>query len=325
MDTGNAAREALENSDLAASYTLTETVLYAGLASTIYLSTQRESGLKIGLKVILKSTMDSEELRRARLEIDLHSAVPTHPNILQLLAALETNDAFLLATPYTPKGDLWQITQFGTTYCETEVRNCAAQMYTALNYIHSECDILHGDIKPHNFLLFLVDTRHVVQLCDFGLADRPATPGGLFPWTGLRGTSGWFSPELIRGEQHGFLIDVFGVGLILFRMLGGYAPFDPPCNFEPVEFDRMYWVHVSLACQNFLQQVLAFEPEQRSTAADARAHEWLSGPPPPEPTTQQLDELCRCGPKPCSTFLFWPAEEEVPPQIRQWSYVEATS
>lgn len=305
-------REALLSSTFAKKFTLQEPVIYSGLASTIYLGSEVGSGLRCGLKVMLKSKMDSEEeKRRACAEIALHSKIPDHPNIVRLLASEETLDAFVLATPYAPQGDLWSLTSFGTTYCEREVRNCAAQMVAALHHIHSVCDTVHGDIKPHNFLLFKVDTRHIVQLCDFGLAVQPENIGGTIKYQGLRGTSGWFAPELIQGLDHGFPADLFGTGLILFRMLAGYAPFDPPTNFQPVEYEESYWCHITQSCKQFLSQLLAIDASARCTTSEARQHAWLNEEPV-EPSSAALLELCKYGPPPCSEVHFWPVAEPIP-------------
>mmetsp|Transcript_119979 Transcript_119979/g.373670 ORF Transcript_119979/g.373670 Transcript_119979/m.373670 type:complete len:344 (-) Transcript_119979:12-1043(-) len=306
---------------LAQSYALTQQVIYRGLASAIFLAVERGSLLQVGVKVIMKAGLDTEqELAQALSEMKLHAAIPPHPNIIRLLAAEETPKAIILVTPYTPHGDLWQLICFGKTYCETEVRNCAGQIFAALGHLHAACGLIHGDIKPQNFLLFQVDGRHSVQLCDMGLAERPDHPGGTVAFHGLRGTSGWFSPEMLANQDYGQAIDLFSVGLILFRMLGGYAPFDPPSRFtEPAEFDDRYWCHVTPACRRLLAQLLCFEPAERRTAPDVCRHEWFAEPTLAEPTEEQLAALRRFGPPPDTTTLFWPPVK-VPGQERSRSY-----
>eukprot|EP00928_Gymnodinium_smaydae_P068259 TRINITY_DN5133_c0_g3_i1.p2 TRINITY_DN5133_c0_g3~~TRINITY_DN5133_c0_g3_i1.p2 ORF type:complete len:315 (-),score=81.82 TRINITY_DN5133_c0_g3_i1:59-1003(-) len=298
-------REALAKSDLASKYEVAEEVLYSGLNSAIFLGTP-QGGLRVGIKVYLKRKLDGpSELKRAIHEIELHRSVPPHPNVVRLVDAEVSNDAILLATPYTPCGDLWALTRFGTTFCEREVRNCSAQMLEALHHIHAGCDMVHMDIKPHNFLLYGAnDGSHVLQLCDFGLAEQP---GSAVPFCGLRGTSGWFAPEVIQGMDHDFAVDLFGVGLILFRMLAGYAPFDPPTNFEAVEFEERYWCHISAPCRDFILRLLSISAQERGTAAEALAHPWIADGPPPEPSDEQLAELSKFGPPPCTDVRFWPA------------------
>jgi len=184
----NCEKEALLMSGkIASMYAITEKVIYSGLASKIYLGVDRSSGLQAGIKVMLKRNMGSEEeRRRALVEIELHSNVPAHPNVVRLLAAQETPDAFILATTYCPQGDLWALTKFGKTYCEAQVRHCAAQMFAGLHHIHQLCNIVHGDIKPHNFLLFDVKAWWRHSLC------RPPRNERLVRARNCMGTRSWF-------------------------------------------------------------------------------------------------------------------------------------
>mmetsp|Transcript_59619 Transcript_59619/g.167951 ORF Transcript_59619/g.167951 Transcript_59619/m.167951 type:complete len:345 (+) Transcript_59619:74-1108(+) len=299
--------EAWERSSIANDYSRTEQVVYRGLGSTIFLGVFGTTSSAVAIKILMKSNFDSDaELKAATNEVAIHAVIPPHPNVIRLLAAEETPVAFLLVMPYAPCGDLWELTKFGHTYCEAEVRNCAAQMLHALHHIHTTCSLVHGDIKPHNFLLVRCESKHVLQLCDFGLAVHPDSPDGTVTFRGLRGTSGWIAPELLQSRDYNHLVDLFGCGLILFRMLGGYRPFEPPANFTGgVEFDDCYWCHVSDLCRQFLGLLLSVDPAGRPSAANAREHPWIMGPAPAEPSAEQLMRLAEFGPPPVRDFLFW--------------------
>jgi len=295
---------------------LTEHVIYQGLASTIFLAVERGTFLQVAIKAVVKSKLGTgQERAQAVAELEIHSSIPPHANVVQLLAAVETPSAILLVTPYTPCGDLWELTRYGQTYCEAEVRHCAAQMLGSIHHIHAACNLIHGDIKPHNFLLFNIGGRHAVQLCDFGLAEHPDSPAGTATFRGLRGTSGWFAPEMLEHHDYGQAVDLFGAGLILYRMLGGYPPFDPPSRFrEPLDFDDRYWCHVSPACRLLLARLLALDPAERGPARESCEHEWLRGPAPAQPSPEQLRALAAFGPPPSADVRFWPPAEvpEVP-------------
>eukprot|EP00929_Paragymnodinium_shiwhaense_P007549 TRINITY_DN11146_c0_g3_i1.p1 TRINITY_DN11146_c0_g3~~TRINITY_DN11146_c0_g3_i1.p1 ORF type:complete len:312 (-),score=58.92 TRINITY_DN11146_c0_g3_i1:206-1141(-) len=301
----SAEREAFLQSQMAAMVEITDTVIYSGLASVIFKATDRATKGNICVKVMLKKNMDADqEHALAKSEMELHASLPPHPNVVRIVASEDAPAAYLLATPYTPHGDLWELTRFGATFCERAVRNCATQMFAGLAHTHNS-GIVHGDIKPHNFLLFMLDGKYVVKLCDFGLAERSSRPGGMLSWTGLRGTSGWFCPEIVSQLDHGFAGDLFPCGLILFRMLAGYAPFDPPTNFQPVEFEHVYWGHVSDASKDCIRALLEVDPARRITDEGLRSHPWLRGDPPPEPIAEQLKELCKFGPPPRTDVYFW--------------------
>eukprot|EP00931_Biecheleriopsis_adriatica_P097537 TRINITY_DN71345_c0_g1_i1.p1 TRINITY_DN71345_c0_g1~~TRINITY_DN71345_c0_g1_i1.p1 ORF type:complete len:346 (+),score=63.56 TRINITY_DN71345_c0_g1_i1:199-1236(+) len=318
-------REAIQQSQITKRFVLRDQVIYRGLASTIFLGVEKDTLLQVGIKAVMKDRLESEDEKRQSLrEVQLHAAIPPHANVLQLLAAEETPSAILLVTPYTPHGDLWELMRYGQTYCEQEVRNCAGQLLSALFHIHSVCDLIHGDIKPHNWLLFRVDGTHVVQLCDFGLAEHPDRPGGTITFRGLRGTSGWFAPEMLDHIDYGHAVDLFGVGLILFRLLGGYPPFDPPSHFTAIEFDERYWCHTTMPCRQLLAQLLSLQAADRGTAQSCFTHEWLSGPAPPEPSADKLQQLTAYGAPPSTHVLFWPPAE-LPGKERQKSYADLAS
>lgn len=303
-------------SSLSDRFALTGKVVYRGLACTVFLAVERDTLLQVVVKVLLKANFNSEEeLRNAKSEIDIHADMPPHRNVLHLLAMEETDAAILLVMPFTPHGDLWSLTQFSQTYCEEQVRNCAAQMLSSLRHTHA-AGILHCDIKPHNFLLVQAEGKYSVQLCDFGLAARLEKDCTL-PHQGFRGTSGWFSPEMHAGSSYGQPIDMFAAGLILFRMLGGYEPYYPANNFgAPVEFDDSCWCHISEPCKDLMLRLLSPDPQKRISAADACEHPWIAGPAPPEPTPEQLQTISDFGSLPKTDVLFWPPAA-VPTRDRQ--------
>jgi len=305
-----AEREAVLKSGIVAKrFMLGDRVIAGNFASTVLLASARSDAAPAAVKVLMKSNFASEQERKsAMMEVAIHSAMLPHANVLGLLAAEETPDAILLVTPFMADGDLWSLMQYGQTFLEVQVRNCMAQMLAAAAHVHDVCGLIHADIKPQNFLLARKDGRFAIQLCDFGFSERPG-PEGYVAFYVVRGTSGWLAPEMLRHSDYSFSLDLFPLGLIAFRMLGGYAPFDPPSRFQPkVDYDDRCWCHIGDVCRDFISKLLCLEPSGRGTAAEASEHPWIQGPEPEPPTQQQLDALAAYGPPPDSTAVFWPAE-----------------
>ena len=111
----------------------------------------------------------------------------------------------------------------------TEVLDLGIQVCEALEAAHAK-GIIHRDIKPGN--LFVVGQGRV-KVLDFGLAkllpehDRddpmaaePLTNDGQIP-----GTTGYMSPEQIRGEEVDARSDLFSLGVVLYEMATGERPF----------------------------------------------------------------------------------------------------
>jgi tRNA A-37 threonylcarbamoyl transferase component Bud32 len=128
--------------------------------------------------------------------------------------------------------------------------------------------IVHRDISLENIL---VEYSGVVKVVDFGLAkatlDDKRTPTGQ-----LKGKFGYLAPELLKGKPVDRRVDVWALGVVLYRLLTGHKPFggenegqtlreildrDPPLDEVPVSL------------RPILQQVLAKDPDVRYQTAAA--------------------------------------------------------
>ena len=125
-----------------------------------------------------------------------------------------------------PDRDTWSIGRLVTVM---------AQVSRALAYAHAR-GVVHRDIKPANVLL---GEFGEVYLADFGIARIDAastvTPiasnspssGTALGDSGVIGTPGYIAPELLRGDWHDVdhRADLFAVGVMLYEILTGKAPF----------------------------------------------------------------------------------------------------
>ncbi|MHC4939412.1 MAG: serine/threonine-protein kinase [Planctomycetota bacterium] len=79
-------------------------------------------------------------------------------------------------------------------------------------------NLIHRDIKPQNLV---IEPDGTLKIVDFGLA---AEAEGAFAG-GKLGTPHYMSPEQCRGELAETASDVYALGITLFHMLVGYAPY----------------------------------------------------------------------------------------------------
>ena len=83
--------------------------------------------------------------------------------------------------------------------------------------------IIHRDIKPANIF---VDRFGNFKLGDFGIARSMEKT---LSTMSSKGTYGYMAPEIYHGERYGQTIDLYSLGLVLYRYLNnGREPFLPP-------------------------------------------------------------------------------------------------
>ncbi|MGH8922322.1 MAG: protein kinase domain-containing protein, partial [Actinomycetes bacterium] len=100
------------------------------------------------------------------------------------------------------------------------------QIADALGYAHRS-GLIHRDVKPANVLLCDDDASMPrVKVADFGIAkateqlDLDLTQTGM-----LIGTPKYLSPEQVDGREPDARADLYALGVVLFEMLAGRAPF----------------------------------------------------------------------------------------------------
>lgn len=76
----------------------------------------------------------------------------------------------------------------------------AIQTLISIKFVHGK-GILHRDLKPHNFVVGLMNQSHRVFLIDFGLSKRFMAKGKIIPFTENKGMTGTVRYASIRNQQ----------------------------------------------------------------------------------------------------------------------------
>lgn len=103
------------------------------------------------------------------------------------------------------------------------VMDIALQLVDGLSYAHRR-GVLHRDIKPQNILF---DDAGSACLADFGLAYLTDPTLKLKQLESMRTGALYIAPEQIRGASMDHRADIYSLGVILYQMLTGRAPFEP--------------------------------------------------------------------------------------------------
>jgi len=93
----------------------------------------------------------------------------------------------------------------------------AANVVLAFEYLHSKLNVIYRDLKPENLL---ISNNGYCKLVDFGFAKKRNNT------CTLCGTPQYLAPEVIQNLSHGFAVDWWAVGILIYEMMFGFPPFE---------------------------------------------------------------------------------------------------
>jgi Tol biopolymer transport system component len=182
----------------------------------------------VAIKILPSAwTGDADRLRRFEQEARAAGSI-NHPNLVTIFDIGSDNGAPYLVMELLDGAELRDRMNEGIP--QRKAIEYAVQIANGLAAAH-EKGIVHRDLKPENIFVTR-DGR--VKILDFGLAKMRAMPNPAQSATIARatspgtvvGTSGYMSPEQVRGEEVDHRTDIFAFGAILYEMLSGRRAFE---------------------------------------------------------------------------------------------------
>jgi predicted ATPase len=252
--------------------------LGAGGMGEVYLATDTRLSRKVALKFLpAQFTTDTERVRRFIQEARAASAL-NHPHVITIYDIGQAPAGHYIVMEFVEGQTLRaQMKQLCPPHT---IALLGAQIAQALASAH-EAGITHRDIKPENIM---VRRDGYVKVLDFGLArlapaastvdSEVATLAHTQPGM-LLGTVQYMSPEQARGEAVLAASDVFSLGLVLYEMATGHAPFTAETVLATLNaiasqqpLPPSHWqADLPAALEQLLLQMLEKDPHQRPSAA----------------------------------------------------------
>jgi serine/threonine protein kinase len=209
-------------------------MLGEGGMGIVYEADDTRLGRRVALKFLPEDlARDHAALERFRREARAASAL-NHPHICTIYDIVEADHstgsgqpcpfiAMELLEGQTLRTALGSRLSTPGLSIDEQVR-IALQLADALDAAHAK-GILHRDLKPAN--VFLLDFGIAKLSGDPRYADTEAeTVGAWATGAGVTlGTVGYMSPEQVRGEALDGRTDLFSLGVVLYEMATGTAPF----------------------------------------------------------------------------------------------------
>ena len=150
------------------------------------------------------------------------------PYIMRLVQAEEDEKYKYMLCEYCDGGDLltYQAKQKNQVFQLDRAIEILAQVIIGLEELHRE-EYLHRDIKSTNILIKNENGKEVIfgiiqyfKLADFGFSKKSSDICGT-----MLGTENFMSPEIYKGENYGYEVDMWAFGVLFFFMLNKEFPF----------------------------------------------------------------------------------------------------
>jgi Tol biopolymer transport system component len=205
--------------------------LGAGGMGEVHLALHERTGRKVALKLLPARHMgDVQRVRRFQQEARAVLAL-NHPNIVTVYDIEQSDGEFVIASELI-EGETLRARMSRGPLAPSEALDVSAQVAAALAAAHA-AGIVHRDVKPENVML---RPDGFVKVLDFGLAklsekvneveSQAPTLAAVSTDPGVvMGTVGYMSPEQARGRDVDARTDIWSLGVVLYEMLAGRAPF----------------------------------------------------------------------------------------------------
>src|SRR5438128_320372 len=207
-------------------------MLGAGGMGEVYLAEDIRLKRKVALKLLpAELTANRDRLRRFEQEAQAASGL-NHPNIITIHEIGQVDGLNFIVTEFIAGETLRQRMATARLNLAT-VLDVATQTAGALAAAHA-AGIVHRDLKPENIMV-----RHdgMIKVLDFGLAklteprtsdvesEAPTVARVDTKMGAVMGTAQYMSPEQARGLKVDARTDIFSLGVVVYEMLAGRAPF----------------------------------------------------------------------------------------------------
>ena len=236
----------------------------------------------VAMKVINKDPNNELDEQEIRNEIDILKKL-SHPNIVKIYEFYVSNSHYYIVTEFCRDGELFSYIK--NKYSERQLAVLFYQVFSGLWYLHDN-KILHRDIKLENIMISQKEKDNEtgeelfwVKIIDFGTAK-------IFEKNkkekDVVGSSYYIAPEVLQ-QNYNEKCDTWSVGVILYMMLVGRAPFDGKDDEEIIlkinsadyNSKEPKLMKHSPEVRDLVSKLLEKDTDKRYSAKEAIAHPWF--------------------------------------------------
>ncbi|KAJ9466256.1 Mitogen-activated protein kinase kinase kinase A [Diplonema papillatum] len=251
-------------------------LLGTGTHGKVYEATTQKTGGVMAVKIV---TVDNDqEVKNIIKEITLMSRLQ-HPHIIHYFYCEKRGCDLHMFMEYAEGGSLASTIKRDRPLSACNVASFLDDILSGLDFLH-ENDVVHRDLKPANVL---IGENHKCKIGDFGCAVNLKEATAVDFTT--NGTVLYMAPEVLRGDKHGWQVDIWSLGCVAMEFITGKPPFyhlgsamqvmnahlsaggvDPDIGDVHADYRG------SAEAYDFAKKCLRMDPSKRPTAASLRSH-----------------------------------------------------
>lgn len=202
---------------LAAGRYRVERTLGRGGMAVVYLAHDEQLHRLVAVKVLAEHLAGDDNLRARFLQESRLAGRLSHPNVVQVFDAGETDGSPYIVMEYVSGDTLAHRGKLA----HAQVVPLALQACAGLQHAHN-AGLVHRDVKPANLL---VRGDDILKIADFGIA-RATEQTRLTQHGTVLGTAAYLSPEQAAGEEVTAATDIYSLGAVVYELLTGRPPYE---------------------------------------------------------------------------------------------------
>lgn len=202
---------------IAARYHVIRKIGEGGMAK-VYLAYDNIQEINVALKVLRKENIQENKIKHFKREANALSMMD-NINIVKIFDVGEEGDIHYIVNEYVQGMTLKEYISTCSPLPIEEVIEISRQIIEGLDHAHTR-GVVHKDIKSQNILL---DENKNVKITDFGIAD--IMDDDMTKTQSVMGTPQYVAPEILNREELTAQSDIYSVGILMYEMLVGQAPF----------------------------------------------------------------------------------------------------
>jgi len=211
-------------------------VLSKGTYGTVYKGRDTHTQRNVAVKELDLEMMDKiGAIEFAQREVEIMKIIKDnpHPHIVNSIDVIEEYETISIGgvnradaplvyiiTEFCERGALENPYEEHEQHEEEDVQRYFVQIISAVEHMHNVLSILHRDLTLSNVCL---DADGNVKIVDFGLSDK--FEKGKKYHRLFVGNGGYCCPELLLKKCYAEEIDIYAIGVMLYKLLTGYLPF----------------------------------------------------------------------------------------------------